>query len=105
MPEPAAERVVPVPCAPKTYPCPDCGRRGGTLGLDELHLGEFTLLLATDPIADCAVGFSLVRINDQAHMRWFLRTLQYRGFEPKGVVTDGSNLYPAVLAEHWPEAR
>ncbi len=38
-------------------------------------------------------------------MRCFVRTLQYWGFEPKVVVTDGSNLYPAVLAELWPTAK
>jgi Transposase len=77
----------------------------GTLCIDELHLGEHTLLLATDPIADQVVGFSLVRINDQAHMRRFVRMLQYWGFTPKVVVTDGSNLYPAVLQEVWPLAK
>jgi hypothetical protein len=75
------------------------------LSIDELHLGEYTLLLATDPIADRVVGYSLVRINDQPHMRCFLRTLAYWGFQPKVVVTDGSSLYPAVLAEVWPQAR
>jgi transposase-like protein len=38
-------------------------------------------------------------------MRCFLRALAYWGFGPKVVVTDGSNLYPAVLAEVWPAAR
>jgi hypothetical protein len=46
-----------------------------------------------------------VRINDQAHLRCFLRTLQCWGFEPKVVVTDGSSLYPAILKEVWPTAR
>src|SRR4051794_12331748 len=77
----------------------------GVLGVDELHLGEYTLLLATDPLSDRTVGYSLVRINDQAHMRRFLLTLAYWGFRPDVVVTDGSNLYPAVLAEVWPEAK
>jgi hypothetical protein len=77
----------------------------GTLCIDELHLGDYTLLLATDPIADRIVGFLLVTVNDQAHMRRFLRMLQYWGFEPKVVVTDGSTLYPAVLQEVWPEAK
>ena len=77
----------------------------GVLGIDEMHLGEHTLLLATDPIADRVVGYRLVKANDQAHMRCFLRTLQYWGFEPKVVVTDGSNLYPAVLKEVWPAAK
>jgi hypothetical protein len=77
----------------------------GLLCVDELHLGEFTLLLATDPIADRVVGHCLVRVNDQAHMRRFLLMLAYWGFRPRVVVTDGSNLYPAVLAEVWPTAR
>ena len=77
----------------------------GYLGVDELHLGEYTLLLATDPVSDRIIGYRLVKINDQAHLRCFLRALQYWGFEPKVVVTDGSNLYPAVLAEVWPAAK
>jgi len=77
----------------------------GILCIDELHLGAQTLLLATDPIADRVVGFLLVRVNDQPHMRRFLRMLQHWGFEPKAVVTDGSNLYPYALAEVWPQAR
>jgi hypothetical protein len=77
----------------------------GVLGIDELHLGPYTLLLATDPIADQVIAYSLVRINDQAHMRRFVLTLAYWGFRPKVVVTDGSNLYPAVLKEIWPAAK
>jgi hypothetical protein len=38
-------------------------------------------------------------------MRRFLNNLQQYGFDPKVVVTDGSNLYPTVLAEIWPRAR
>jgi hypothetical protein len=78
---------------------------GGFVCVDELHLGDYTLLLATDPLSDRVIGYRLVKVNDQAHMRCFLRTLQYWGFEPKVVVTDGSNLYPAVLAEVWPAAK
>lgn len=77
----------------------------GYLSVDELHLGDYTLLLATDPVSDRVIGYRLVKVNDSAHMRCFLRTLQYWGFEPKVVVTDGSNLYPAVLKEVWPAAR
>jgi len=76
----------------------------GTLCIDELHLGRFTLLLATDPLADLPVAFALVAKNDQDHMRRFLKNLKTRGLAPQVVVTDGSNLYPAVLAELWPEA-
>jgi transposase-like protein len=76
----------------------------GTLCVDELHLGHSTLLLATDPLSDLPVAFALVASNDQPHMRRFLGNLRTWGLEPKVVVTDGSNLYPAVLAELWPHA-
>ena len=78
---------------------------GGTLCIDELHLGRFTLLLATDPQRDRPVAFALVDKNDADHMRRFLKNLKAHGFAPQVVITDGSNLYPALLAELWPEAR
>lgn len=76
----------------------------GTLCVDELHLGKHTLLLATDPIADLPVAFALVCNNDAEHMRRFLKNLKDWGLQPRVVVTDGSTLYPAVLAELWPDA-
>src|SRR3954468_18555935 len=79
-------------------------RFSGTLCIDELHLGHFTLLLATDPLADLPVAFALVGKNDQDHMRRFLNNLKTLGLAADVVVTDGSNLYPAVLAELWPDA-
>jgi hypothetical protein len=80
-------------------------RFSGTLCVDELHLGRSTLLLATDPLNDLPVAFALVQSNDQGHMRRFLKNLKTWGAEPEVVVTDGSNLYPPVLAELWPQAR
>lgn len=77
----------------------------GTLCVDELHLGRYTLLLATDPLNDFPVGFALVDKNDQDHMRRFLGNLKNWGFSPEVVVTDGSSLYPRLIAELWPEAR
>jgi hypothetical protein len=79
-------------------------RFSGTLCVDELHLGKHTLLLATDPLSDEVIGFALVSVNDQAHLRRFLLMLKYWGFLPGVVIPDGSNLYPAVLAEVWPAA-
>jgi hypothetical protein len=81
------------------------GHFSGTLCVDELHLGKTTLLLATDPLQDIPVAFALVASNDHGHMRRFLKNLKTWGLEPGVVVTDGSNLYPAVLAELWPGAR
>lgn len=80
-------------------------RFSGTLCVDELHLGKTTLLLATDPLQDLPVAFALVDKNDQDHMRRFLKNLRTWGLEPEVVVTDGSNLYPEILAELWPQAR
>jgi Transposase len=77
----------------------------GTLCIDELHLGRFTLLLATDPLTDLPVAFALVSRNDKDHMRRFLKNLKNWGLKPKVVITDGSSLYPTVLAELWPFAR
>jgi hypothetical protein len=77
----------------------------GTLCVDELHLGRFTLLLATDPIADLPVACALVSRNDAAHMRRFLTKLKHWGLLPRVVISDGSNLYPALLAQLWPQAR
>jgi hypothetical protein len=79
-------------------------RFSGVLDVDELHLGKYTLLLATDPIGDFPVAFALVSANDQDHMGRFLRNLQRHGLRPRTVVTDGSPLYPTLLAELWPQA-
>jgi hypothetical protein len=80
-------------------------RFSGTLCVDELHLGAYTLLLASDPLADLPVGFALAGANDQDHMRRFLNNLARWGLQPEVVVSDGSNLYPELLAEIWPDAR
>ena len=76
----------------------------GVLCIDELHLGKFTLLLATDPVGDFPVAFALVGANDQEHMERFLRNLRNWGLQPKTIVTDGSSLYPKVLQALWPQA-
>lgn len=77
----------------------------GTLCIDEIHLGKKTLLLATDPLSDFPVAFALVGRNDQDHMKRFLNNLKNHGFMPRVIVTDGSNLYPTLLAEVWPRAQ
>ncbi len=77
----------------------------GTFCVDELHLGRYTLLLATDPLGDFPVAFALVDKNDQPHMRRFLQNLKRSGLVPEVVITDGSELYPKLLTELWPEAR
>src|SRR5262249_11261754 len=80
-------------------------RFSGTLCVDELHLGAYTLLLATDPLADLPVGFALVGATDQRHIGRSLRNLAHWGLRPEVVVSDGSSLYPELLAAIWPEAQ
>jgi transposase-like protein len=76
----------------------------GTLCVDELQWGHYTLLLATDPLRDLPVAFALVETHDQLHLARFLGNLKAWGLQPQVVVTDGSSLYPAVLAQVWPQA-
>ena len=51
------------------------------------------------------MAFALVASNDKDPMRRFLKNLKAWGLVPEVVITDGSNLYPAILAELWPVAR
>lgn len=77
----------------------------GTLCVDEIHLGHRVVLLASDPIADNPIACALVSSNDAAHMLRFLRNLKNRGFSPQTVITDRSPLYPATIAQVWPDAK
>ena len=70
----------------------------GILCIDELHLGHRTLLLATDPLGDFPSRSPWCRATTKIKMRRFLLNLRNHGFLPEVVVTDGSNLYPNVLA-------
>jgi hypothetical protein len=80
-------------------------RFSGPLCVDELHLGRTTLLLANDPLQDLPVAFALVSSNDADHVRRFLKNLKDWGLAPEVVVTGGSDLYPEIVAELWPDAR
>ena len=77
----------------------------GTLCIDEIHLGQRLVLLATHPLADNPIACAVVSSNDADHLRRFLKNLRNHGFSPTTVITDRSPLYPATLAEVWPNAR
>lgn len=80
----------------------------GILCVDEVYQGDLALLLAVDPAApdgDRLVGYQLVHGNVSASMiESFLTRLKAAGIAPDEVITDGSALYPAVLAKVWPTA-
>jgi hypothetical protein len=80
----------------------------GVLCIDEVYQGRLAVLLAVDPAApggDRLVGYQLVHGKvGQADVADFLERSQQMGIRPAEVVTDGSGLYPALLAAVWPAA-
>jgi transposase-like protein len=82
----------------------------GILCVDEVYQGELALLLAVDsaaPDGDRLVGYALLpktKEVDQGMVKTFLQRLRAAGVEPEEVITDDSRLYPAALAEVWPQA-
>jgi hypothetical protein len=80
----------------------------GVLCVDEVYQGELALLLAVDPAApdgDRLVGYQLVHGTvDGTMVGGFLRRLATAGIAPDQVITDGSALYPTLLAQVWPTA-
>lgn len=84
------------------------GEFSGILCVDEVYQSQLALLLAVDPRApdgDRIIGYQLVHGTVNAHdMQGFLEHLKQTGIQPEQVITDGSNLYPAVLAQVWPKA-
>ena len=80
----------------------------GILCVDEVYQDRLALLLAVDPAApdgDRLVGFQLIHGNVSTDdVEQFLTHLQAIGIEPDEVITDGSSLYPTVLAQVWPNA-
>jgi hypothetical protein len=80
----------------------------GILCIDEVYQDRLALLLAVDPAApegDRLVGYRLVHGPvDQQDVHAFLARLAAVGVVPEQVITDGAQLYPAVLAQVWPAA-
>jgi transposase len=80
----------------------------GILCVDEVYQDRLALLLAVDPAApdgDRLVGYQLVHGDvDADDVERFLTHLKGVGIEPDEVVTDGSALYPTVLAKVWSKA-
>jgi DNA-binding NarL/FixJ family response regulator len=80
----------------------------GILCVDEVYQDDLALLLAVDPAApggDRLVGYQLLRGPVDADVvAAFLARLRDAGIQPEQVITDGSSLYPTVLARIWPAA-
>jgi len=80
----------------------------GVLCVDEVYQNTVALLVAVDPAAlegDRLVGYALVTGTvDKEAVAAFLNRLRAVGISPEHVITDGSSLYPRVLAQIWPTA-
>jgi len=77
----------------------------GQMDIDEVYDGEWCQLKATDPLNNIELNWYLIEGSaTKDDIREFLMRLKTAGFEPKLVTTDGSDLYPDVIAEVWPEA-
>jgi len=80
----------------------------GVLCVDEAYQGRLALLLAVDPAApdgDRLVGYQLLTGSvRRADMEAFLLRLKAAGVSPDEVITDGSPLYPSLVAQIWPAA-
>jgi len=80
----------------------------GVLCVDEAYQGRVALLLAVDPAApdsDRLVGYQLLTGSvRRADMEAFLLWLKAAGVSPDEVITDGSPLYPSLVAQTWPAA-
>ncbi len=80
----------------------------GILCVDDVYQRDLALLLAVDPAApdgDRMAGYQLVHGRvDAAAVADFLGRLAAARIAPDEVITDGSALYPGVLAEVWPRA-
>ena len=80
----------------------------GILCVDGVYQDQLALLLAVDPAApdgDRLVGYQLVHGDvSSADVERFLTHLKDVGIAPADVVTDGSALYPSVLAKVWADA-
>jgi hypothetical protein len=77
----------------------------GQMAIDEVYDGIFYVIRVTDPLNHVEITAWLGEgAPTQEDVRDLLLELRDHGFEPQLVVTDGSTLYPKVLAEVFPSA-
>ena len=71
-----------------------------------MYDGEYYVLKATDPLNGIELASQMDKGSpSEDDIRRFFLVLKAAGLEPTLVVTDGSSLYPAVIAEVWPNAK
>lgn len=78
----------------------------GQMSLDEVYDDGWYQLKATDPLNGLEISWKLGRGQpSKDDVRQLLQELKDAGFAPEIVSTDGSELYPEVIKEVWPNAK
>jgi hypothetical protein len=78
----------------------------GYLSLDETFSGHFTVISATDPQNDFAIGHWVIEGSPTAqHIETFCLALKAAGISPEFTIHDDSTIYPGVFSKVWPEAK
>ena len=80
----------------------------GYLAIDEVYDGPFCVLSIVDNrrynrLAFCVLEHDPTHTDVRAFLAEFRGQLDARGKHVQGITTDGSSLYPAVLAQLWPD--
>jgi hypothetical protein len=77
----------------------------GEMAIDEVYDGNIYVVRVTDPLNCLEIASWLGEGSPtEADIRRYLVELRDHGFRPQLIVTDGSSLYPGVLAEVFPDA-
>lgn len=78
----------------------------GQMAVDEVYDGNRFQLKATDPLNNIELAWHVGEGSPcKDDIRGFFKKLKALGFHPELVVTDGSDLYPDVIKEVWPDAK
>ena len=73
--------------------------------MDEVYDGPYCIYYAVDPATQKRVAFQVSDEGTEEETRRFFVYLRQIGLGVKGVTTDGSPLYPKVIAEVFPGAK
>jgi hypothetical protein len=80
----------------------------GYLAVDEVYDGPFCILSVVDNrrynrLSCCVLDHDPTHDDVRAYLTDLKAQLDRRGLSVRGITTDGSNLYPLILKELWPE--
>ena len=73
--------------------------------VDEVYDGPYCIYYAVDPVTQKRVAFQISQEANEDETRRFFVYLKNMGLLVKGITTDGSPLYPKVIAEIYPGAK